>query len=202
MARRSGDTWVATIVFAVLAIAMIVSVAMIVADGHWPPTPAPSDATSPAAATAPPSDPSDTATARVVRVVDGDTFDAVRADTGEKIRVRVLGIDAPETAHGGAGADCGADAATAALERLVLGREVGLAADPRSDGRDRYGRLLAYVDADGADVGLALVEAGMAEAWHPKSAKKPSRHEMYVEAEKAAVEAGAGLWGQCGTIGR
>ncbi len=36
------------------------------------------------------------ATATVLRVIDGDTFDVVDDDRG-RLRVRVLGIDTPET---------------------------------------------------------------------------------------------------------
>ncbi|MFZ2427355.1 MAG: hypothetical protein WAW71_04340 [Propioniciclava sp.] len=50
---------------------------------------------------------------------DGDTFTALDA-TGEKVRIRLLGIDAPETADDEP-AICGADQATEALRRLIAG---------------------------------------------------------------------------------
>lgn len=89
----------------------------------------------------------------VVDVVDGDTLDVGLPSGGEE-RVRILGINAPERG------ECLAEGATAALERLVAGVEVDLVAD-RSD-RDRYGRLLRYVEVDGDDVGVALVREGYA----------------------------------------
>lgn len=89
----------------------------------------------------------------VVDVVDGDTLDVGLPGGGEE-RVRILGINAPERG------ECLAEGATAALERLVDGAEVDLVAD-RSD-RDRYGRLLRYVEVEGDDVGVALVRDGYA----------------------------------------
>ncbi len=64
-----------------------------------------------------------TSMVEVVRVLDGDTFDATDS-AGGRVRVRLLGIDAPEVAHGESAAECGAAAATRQLGRLVTGRRV------------------------------------------------------------------------------
>ena len=88
----------------------------------------------------------------VTKVVDGDT---IWVDGAGK--VRVIGIDTPERGQ------CGFGPATSNLKGLVLGREVTLSGDGRDD-RDRYGRLLRYVDVNGVDAGLAQVEAGLARA--------------------------------------
>jgi endonuclease YncB( thermonuclease family) len=91
------------------------------------------------------------ATLSVTHVVDGDTVDL---SNGE--RVRLIGIDAPEV-----GAPC-ADAATRSLRTMVDGHGVTIEGGARDD-RDRYGRLLRYVMADGAtDVGRALIGQGLA----------------------------------------
>lgn len=141
------------------------------------------------------------ATLRLVSVSDGDTFTALDA-TGEKVRVRLLGIDAPETAHDGLPADCGADQATEALRRLITGRPLEVTADPVADPVDRFGRRLAYVSADGQDVAGALVRAGMAEAWYPAGEPTPTRYPDYRAAERGARATHAGLWATCRTIGR
>src|SRR5262245_47362671 len=73
--------------------------------------------------------------ATVRRVIDGDTVDL---STGQ--RVRLIGIDAPETGTG----SC-ATAATKRLERLVLNQRVKVVSGTRNN-TDRYGRLLRYVD--------------------------------------------------------
>jgi endonuclease YncB( thermonuclease family) len=77
--------------------------------------------------------------ATVVEVVAGDTVDA-QLSTGPTLRVRLLGIDAPEVG------DCGADPATASLEQLVLGHTVSLVTDPSQDAVDQFGRSVFYVD--------------------------------------------------------
>jgi len=87
---------------------------------------------------------------RVAAVVDGDTLDLANGE-----QVRLIGIDAPERGA------CGYAEATQALEALVLDKAVGLASGAVDD-RDRYGRLLRYVDVDGVDAGFALVQAGLA----------------------------------------
>jgi len=91
----------------------------------------------------------------VVGVVDGDTVDVRVLATRE--RVRVLGIDAPETGS------CLSRQATAETNRLTLGRLVKLQGDPSQPERDRFDRLLAYVELPGErDLGLELVKRGLA----------------------------------------
>jgi len=91
----------------------------------------------------------------VVNVVDGDTID-VRGAGGQE-RVRIIGIDTPERG------ECGFDEASAALSAFIQGKNVELVGGARDD-RDRYGRILRYVDLDTADAGLVLIEAGWAAA--------------------------------------
>ena len=138
----------------------------------------------------------------VVTVADGDTFSA-RDATGGRVRVRILGIDAPETAQEGQQAQCGADQARDALGALLRpGQLVALETDPATETTDRYGRRLAYVNADGRDVGAELIGAGMVEAWQPRSAAEHGRTDRYRAAQTAAQKARAGLWATCPGIGR
>lgn len=122
----------------------------------------------------------------VTHVADGDTLSGVDAG-GEYVRVRLLGIDAPEVAHDGRPGECGATDARAALQRLVLNQRVTLADDPRADRVDRYGRRLAVVDVAGVDAALHQLEAGYAAAWYPRSEPQPLRHRKYLNAERAAT---------------
>jgi endonuclease YncB( thermonuclease family) len=92
-----------------------------------------------------------------VRVVDGDTLNL----DGE--RVRLANIDAPEMppkSRCPAEAE-GALAATARLETLVRGGDLTL----ERTGVDRYGRTLAHVYVDQADVGRSLIAAGLVRPW-------------------------------------
>ncbi len=88
-------------------------------------------------------------------VVDGDTFRV----GGEK--VRIAGIDAPETSPSRCPreAELGR-AATEELHRLLNGGAITLV--PIDRDRDRYGRLLREVTVNGADVGETMIAAGVA----------------------------------------
>ncbi|MEN2791395.1 thermonuclease family protein [Sphingomonas oligophenolica] len=102
---------------------------------------------------------------RVAWVTDGDTF---RLESGE--RIRIAGIDAPETHR---------DQARCAGETLL-----GLRAKDRATallaGRDvtfhrvgrSYNRTVATVVLDGHDLGTELVRIGVA-AWWPRGRPKP-----------------------------
>lgn len=137
----------------------------------------------------------------VSSVADGDTFTG-KTGSGRKVKVRLLGIDAPEIAHGGKPADCGGDMAAAALREILDGREVTVRTDPRADSTDRYGRTLGYAQVNGVDAGLAQIQHGMAAAWYPSSARQPSRYVTYHAAQVAARMQGVGAWATCSQLGR
>lgn len=86
----------------------------------------------------------------VVDVIDGDTIDVEGG-----VRVRLIGIDTPERG------ECGFESATSMLASMVANRRVALIPGARDDA-DRYGRLLRYVEVDGTDANLALLQAGLA----------------------------------------
>ena len=75
--------------------------------------------------------------ARVDRVIDVDTILVTKTDSGIQERVRLIGVDAPETG------EPGASEATEFVRSLVSGRTVWLEAD--GSDRDRFGRLRRYV---------------------------------------------------------
>jgi micrococcal nuclease len=76
----------------------------------------------------------------------------------------------------------------------VLGRTVSLTYDQVCD--DRYGRPLAYVRVDGADVGELLVARGYACVLHIPPAGD-DRAAAYRSLEDQARQARRGLWGAC-----
>ena len=134
--------------------------------------------------------------ARLERVVDGDTL-VVRVGDREE-RVRLIGIDTPESVKPGAPVECGGKAASRAMRRLVKGADaVRLITDPTQDRRDRYDRLLRYVELpDGTDLGRAQVRAGWADVYvydgHPFR-----RVKGYRAAERRAEQEGRGIHGRC-----
>jgi endonuclease YncB( thermonuclease family) len=109
--------------------------------------------------------------ATVTKIVDGDTLRVVLEDATEAA-VRIRGLDCAEMDDTGKEAE--AQAAASALSELVLGKEVKLVGTGAELEKDRYGRLLAYVDFDGNDAGYTLVKRGLCRDYshkypHPRS---------------------------------
>jgi len=132
--------------------------------------------------------------ARVIYVIDGDTVIARIAD-GDRVHVRLIGIDTPEIGHDGEPGECFGRRAAEMTRGLALGREVTL--EVGRERHDRYGRLLAYLRVVGGpgDLELTLLERGAARtlAISPNT----DRAAVYAEQERAARRAGRGLWGAC-----
>ena len=149
--------------------------------------PAPTTAVAPPPTTAGPAPPTTLAAAAppiapaptVSAVIDGDTVDL---SDGE--RVRLIGIDTPEQGQPGYAA------AAAAMSAMVLGHQAVLSPGAQQD-RDRYGRLLRYVDVDGQDVGLAMIAQGWAVARYDSrdGYGHHPREEAYVAADQASAPA-------------
>jgi micrococcal nuclease len=141
-------------------------------------------------AKAPPSQPDVPAVeASLVKVTDGDTI-VVRLN-GKRERVRLIGIDTPETRHSPRGPEPLADEATAALRRLLANANILLRFD--AEERDRYGRLLAYVYThDGEFVNAAMLREGWA---RPLRIPPNVRHAKAFERIAAdARRRDAGIW--------
>lgn len=118
---------------------------------------------------------------RVVAITDGDTIKVLNPQK-EEIKVRLLGIDAPEK-----GTPYGAKAKET-LSSLVFNKTVSLAGTKK----DRYGRTLATVYLpDGTSVNLKMVELGMAWAYTQYS-KDPA----ILAAQKTAQSKRMGLWNE------
>jgi micrococcal nuclease len=131
------------------------------------------------------------ARAEVLRVVDGDTIE-VELD-GEEEDVRYIGVDTPETVKPGAPVGCFGPEASERNHELVEGRVVRLVFDREL--RDDYGRLLAYVYADGRLVNAELVAGGYARTLEiePNTSRAPQLARL----EERASVAGRGLWSAC-----
>lgn len=116
---------------------------------------------------------------------------------GHREDVRLIGVDTPESVAHDRPVECfGPEAKTWLAELLPAGTAVRLERDVEA--RDRYGRLLAYVERDdGLLVNLALVEEGFAEA----STYRPNvaRQGQLDAAEAAARRGQRGLWPVCGS---
>lgn len=131
-------------------------------------------------------------TATVVNVVDGDTLD-VQLD-GATERLRLIGIDTPETVDPGSPVQCyGPEASNRAKELLPVGATVTLAADPTQDVRDRYGRLLVYLWLpDGRNFAETMIADGYAKEYTYERAYQLQA--VFREAQARAQQEGRGLW--------
>jgi micrococcal nuclease len=116
----------------------------------------------------------------VTRGWDGDTV-WVRPDgsTGKPVKLRLLGLDAPESCQAG-----GAQA-TAALKSRVLGQHVHV----QAKATDAYQRRVVSLFVAGDDVGAWLVSQG--HAWSYGYRYHPGR---YAAQEHAARASGRGLF--------
>ena len=128
-------------------------------------------------------------------VFDGDTIEA--RESAGTMRVRELGINAPEIAHDGKPAQCYGPEAAASTRALVLGKPVTLTGDPTQPATDRYGRQLRYVDVAGTDLGQLLLDGGFAREYHLTSEGPTQRTGSYLAAQNTARNQQAGLWGAC-----
>ena len=135
-------------------------------------------------------------TVSVAKVLDGDTI-RINGAAGEKDqKVRLLGIDTPERARDGKKAECGAAAARKALAKMIdSGTTITITTDPGIEDTDRYGRTLAYLDVDGDDAALALLNQGLGRLWTPEPGATYQRYDSYRDAAKAAEKANRGPCG-------
>jgi endonuclease YncB( thermonuclease family) len=121
---------------------------------------------------------------RVVGVADGDTITVLGAGN-RQTRVRLQGIDAPESRQ------AFGQVSKLSLGDLVFDKKVVV----EYQKTDRYGRTLGKVIAEGRDVNLLQVKAGL--AWHYKyyqDEQSPADRRLYADAEAEARSARRGLW--------
>jgi micrococcal nuclease len=131
------------------------------------------------------------AEATVVRIVDGDTL----VVTGG-VRIRLIGINTPESVDPRRPVECFGKEASAALGRLVPpGTPVRLSYDVERT--DDFGRTLAYLyrSSDGLFVNAALVEQGFAQpmTFPPNVAHAGEFAALAIQARQGSV----GLWSAC-----
>lgn len=132
--------------------------------------------------------------ATVKEVVDGDTIDI--AIGGKTERVRLIGINTPETKHPTKGVECFGPEASAYTKQL-LPKGTALRVERDVEARDKYGRLLLYVYIANSNVfvNLDLVTNGYARpmVFEPNTAHKADFAQSATQAELRNV----GLWQAC-----
>ena len=122
-------------------------------------------------------------TGKVVKVSDGDTIWVL--DPKKKVKVRLLGIDAPEIKQ------AFGKESKMILIRLIEKQNVIVV----GNNKDRYGRLIGKVLLDDRDINLEMIKAGA--AWHYKKYQtdqlKADRI-LYSIQEQLAQKTKRGLW--------
>jgi micrococcal nuclease len=139
--------------------------------------------------------------ATVTRVVDGDTIEvtitavtpgpgAGAGEIGTTYKIRLIGIDTPESVKPDSPIECFGKEASAAATALLEGEEVRLVKDVEET--DRYQRLLRYVYLGDEMANARLVANGYAFAYtYPPSVR---HSDLFVALEREAREGNRGLW--------
>jgi micrococcal nuclease len=137
----------------------------------------------------------------VTRVVDGDTIvvevtdrskgpGAGRAQVGEEYKIRLIGIDTPESVDPRSPVECFGAEASEAATALLEGAEVRMVKDVSET--DRFDRLVRYIYLDEEMANARLVVNGYASAYtYPPDVR---HSELFVELEQEARDGERGLW--------
>ncbi len=127
----------------------------------------------------------------VKRVVDGDTI--VVTIEGKDEKVRLIGINSPETVDPRKPVECFGKEAKEYLKSLLVKRLVNLEPDPTQQDRDKYGRLLRYVFLpDGTLVNQLMITKGFA---YEYTYDLPYKYQKDFKSGQQRAEAlGRGLW--------
>ncbi|MBU1683424.1 lamin tail domain-containing protein [Patescibacteria group bacterium] len=130
---------------------------------------------------------SDGMSASVIRVVDGDTF--VMDFMGKQMKVRMIGVDTPETVHPFKPIEFYGRQASDYLKNLLTGKSISLKFDYQK--MDKYGRLLAYIYLDDLFVNAEIVKQGYGYAY----TRFPFKYlDDFVGYEEEAKENKVGIW--------
>ena len=130
-----------------------------------------------------------TVTAKITKISDGDTVQAVTPE-GTRLKVRLYGIDAPETPKGSKPGEPFGNASRNYLASLVGQRSVRV----EILDIDRYRRMVAVLWLGERNVNQEMISAGMAEAY-VEYLKQPYRA-PFIRAEQEAKANGRGIWSQ------
>lgn len=129
----------------------------------------------------------------VARFEDGDTITVDM--NGKTERIRMIGVDTPETQDPRKPVQCFGRAASTFTKELIGMHPVRLEADSLSDNRDRYNRLLRHVYLpDGRLVQAEIIKNGYGFAY----TRFPfDKSDEFKQLENEARQHNRGLWGSC-----
>lgn len=130
----------------------------------------------------------------VLSVIDGDTLWLGIGPT--RTKVRLIGIDTPETVDPRKPIGCFGPEASARAKDLLTGRQVYLEYDKSQGRRDMYGRTLGYIWLpDGRQFNEEMIATGFGREY---TFGRPYAHQQaFRQAQSTARASRAGLWGAC-----
>lgn len=128
----------------------------------------------------------------VVKVVDGDTIDV--SINGKVERLRLIGINTPETVDPRKPVECFGVEASNKAKSLLTGKKVSLESDSSQGELDKYNRLLRYVFLeDGTNFNLLMIKQGYA---YEYTYGVPYKYQSeFKKAQRDAMNERVGLWG-------
>lgn len=130
---------------------------------------------------------------KVARFEDGDTITVDM--NGVEERIRMIGVDTPETQDPRKPVQCFGRAASDFTKQLIGEQPIRLEADSLSSNRDRYNRLLRYVYVpDGRLVQAEIIRQGYGFAYTSFPFTKADEFKAF---EKEARDQNRGLWSSC-----
>lgn len=133
-------------------------------------------------------------TAKVSRVIDGDTIKVLINSKEET--VRLIGIDSPEVLDERKPVQCFGKQASDKAKEILTGKTIILELDPTQKNRDEYGRLLRYIFLDDLNFNKSMISEGYVREYTFKSSSYKYQSE-FIQAEKKAKKENKGLWGSC-----
>jgi micrococcal nuclease len=127
----------------------------------------------------------------IIGVIDGDTIDV--DINGEPEKIRLIGLDTPETVDPKRPTQCFGFEASNKAKSILSGQKVKIETDPSQDLRDKYGRLLAYIFlSDGTLFNEMMIAEGYG---HEYTYRLPYKYQKeFKAAEREAQKLRKGLW--------
>lgn len=126
----------------------------------------------------------------VKRVVDGDTI-VVLVNSIEE-RIRLIGVNTPETVDPRSKVECFGKEASLFLKNKIEGKKIWMEKDNSQGDRDKYGRLLRYIYLDSVLINKEIIEKGFG---YEYTYNLPYKYQKdFKEAQKIAKQEKVGLW--------
>jgi micrococcal nuclease len=132
------------------------------------------------------------------RAVDGDTL--ILKINGERERVRLVGMDSPESVKPHSPVECFGKEASIHAKEILKNKKLEFVPDSSQDTRDRFGRLLGYVFIVENDKKVNFAEKMIFDGYayeYTYNKSHPYRYQLdFKKAQKSAKENKRGLWSQ------